>query len=451
MTQCAAVDLLALAPDVLAKAKRAGADDADVLLLEGTDFSVTLRQGEVETLTDAGSRGLGLRVFVGHRTANVHTSDLSGPAIGALVETAVDLARATGEDEAAGLPDECPPIEPVDLDLFDPALAALPTEARIELARRAEAAAMGAPGITNSFGARYDSGETLLVLANTRGFIGSYRRTSASLSVVPVAERDGAMERDHWYTAASFLADLEAPEAVGEKAAARTLRRLGARKIPTCEVPVVFDPETAQELLTALFDAVSGDAIFRDSSFLKDRLGEQVASPLLTLVDDGRRRRGLGARPFDGEGLATRRNVPVEQGVLRYYLCDTYSARKLGTRPTASARRGLGGDPGVGSMDLCFAPGATPPGEIVAEVERGLLVTDLMGFGVDVVSGDYSQGAFGYWIEKGRVTHPVHEITIAGNLAQMLKDVDAVGNDVVFRGSSAAPTLRIRRMTVSGS
>jgi PmbA protein len=405
----------------------------------------------VETLTDAGSRGLGLRVFVGRRTANVHTSDLSGPALGALVAQAVELARATGEDDAAGLPDECPPLDPLDLDLFDPALAALPTEDRIALARRAEEAAAAAPGITNSFGASYGSGETLLVLANTRGFSGSYRRTSASLSTVPVAEREGAMERDQWYTAASFLADLEAPEDVGRKAAERTLRRLGARKMPTCEVPVVFDPETAQELLGALFDAVSGDAIFRDSSFLKDRLGEQVASPLITLVDDGRRRRGLGARPFDGEGLATRRNVPVENGVLRYYLCDAYSARKLGTRPTASARRGLGGDPGVGSMDLCFAPGNTAPEEIVAGVERGLLVTDLMGFGVDLVSGDYSQGAFGYWIEKGRVTHPVHEVTIAGNLAQMLLDVDAVGNDLVFRGSSAAPTLRIARMTVSGS
>lgn len=451
MTQCAAVDLLALAHDVLDQAKGTGADDADVLLLEGTDFSVTVRKGEVETLTDAGSRGLGLRVFVGRRTASVYTSDFSGPALRALVQTSVDLARATGEDAAAGLPDECPPLEPVDLELFDPALAALPTPDRIALARRAEEAALKAPDVTNSFGASYGSGETLLALANTRGFAGSYRRTSASLSVVPVAERDGAMERDHWYTAASFLADLEAPEAVGQKAAERTLRRLGARKIPTCEVPVVFDPETAQELLTALFDAVSGDAIFRDSSFLKDRLGERVASPLITLVDDGRRRRGLGARPFDGEGLCTRRNVPVEEGVLRYYLCDTYSARKLGTRPTASARRGLGGDPGVGSMDLCFAAGATPPEEIVGGVERGLLVTDLMGFGVDLVSGDYSQGAFGYWIENGRVTHPVHEITIAGNLAQMLKDVDAVGNDLVFRGSSAAPTLRIRHMTVSGS
>jgi PmbA protein len=259
------------------------------------------------------------------------------------------------------------------------------------------------------------------------------------------------MERDHWYTAATFLSDLEAPEAVGEKAAARTLRRLGARRIATCEVPVIFDPETATELLTALFDAISGDTVYRGASFLAGRVGERVASPLLTLVDDGRRPRGLGSRPFDGEGLPTRRNVPVEEGVLRHYLCDSYSARRLSTKPTGSAQRGLGGDPAVGPMNLSFAPGATPPEQILGEVERGLLVTDLMGFGVDVVSGDYSQGAFGYWIDKGRVRHPVHEVTIAGNLREMLLEVDAVGNDLVFRGATASPTIRVRRMTVSGS
>ena len=445
------MDHEALAQDVLRQARARGADEADVLLLESTEFSVTVRRGEVETLTDSGGRGLGLRVFVGRRTAHVHTSDLSPAALAALVAEAVEMARVTGEDEFAGLPDETPAPEGVDLELLDPAVAALPTESRIALARRAEAAALAKAGITNSFGASYGSGETRFVLANSRGFKGSYRRSAASLSVVPVAEAEGAMERDHWYTAATFLGDLEPPDAVGEKAAERTLRRLGARKIATCEVPVVFDPETAQELLSALFDAISGDTVYRGASFLAGRLGERVASPLLTLVDDGRRTRGLGARPFDGEGLPTRRNVPLEEGVLRHYLCDSYSARRLGTRPTGSARRGLGGDPSVGSMDLCFAPGRTPPEQIVGEVERGLLVTDLMGFGVDVVSGDYSQGVFGYWIEKGRPVHPVHEVTIAGNLRQMLLDVDAVGNDLVFRGASASPTIRIRRMTVSGS
>jgi PmbA protein len=216
-------------------------------------------------------------------------------------------------------------------------------------------------------------------------------------------------------------------------------------------VPVVFDPDSAAEILGTLFSAISGYAVFRNATFLKDRLGEEVASPLVTLVDDGRRVRGLGSRPFDGEGLPTRRNVPVERGVLRHWLCDSYSARKIGARPTGSARRGVGGGPSVGAGNLFFEPGTSSPEEILGGVARGLYVTDLIGFGVNVVTGDYSQGAVGHWIENGRLTHPVHEITIAGNLREMLRDVDAVGTDLVFRGSSAAPTIRVRRMTVSGS
>jgi PmbA protein len=229
------------------------------------------------------------------------------------------------------------------------------------------------------------------------------------------------------------------------------LRRLGSRQVATCEVPVVFDPDTAEELLGHLFRALSGYSVFRGATFLKDKLGQRVASPLLTVVDDGRRPRGLGSRPFDGEGLPTRRNVPVERGVLRHWLCDSYAARKLGARPTGSARRGVAGGPSVGAGNLYFEPGTSSPEEIVAGVERGLYVTDLIGFGVNVVTGDYSQGAVGHWIEGGRLTHPVHEVTIAGNLRDMLRDVDAVGSDLVFRGSSAAPTIRVRRMTLSGS
>jgi PmbA protein len=215
-------------------------------------------------------------------------------------------------------------------------------------------------------------------------------------------------------------------------------------------VPVVFDPDNAAEILGTLFSALSGYAVFRNATFLKDHLGEEIASPLLTLVDDGRRVRGLGSRPFDGEGLPTRRNVPVERGVLRHWLCDSYSARKIGARPTGSARRGVGGGPSVGAGNLYFEPGTSSPAEILAGVTRGLYVTDLIGFGVNLVTGDYSQGAVGHWIENGRLAHPVHEITIAGNLREMLRDVDAVGTDLVFRGSSASPTIRVRRMTVSG-
>jgi PmbA protein len=446
------VDYRDLADHLLRRARALGADAADVLVAEGTDFSVTVRKGEVETLKDAGSKALGLRVFVGRRTASSYTSDFSPPALETLVGETVDMARVTGEDAAAGLPDEAPPAEEIDLGLFDPSPAALPTKERIERARRAEAAALAvSPEITNSQGGTYGSDEGFVVLANTNGFMGSYRSSGVALSVVPVAERDGHMERDYWFTNGRGLGDLLEPEEVGRIAAERTLRRLGARKVPTCEVPIVFDPETAAELLGTLFRGLSGYSVFRNATFLKDRVGQQVASPLLSLVDDGRRPRGLGSRPFDGEGLPTRRNVPLENGVVRHFLCDSYSARKIGARPTGSARRGVGGGPSVGAGNLSFEPGPTPPEQIVGEVERGLYVTDLIGFGVDLVSGDYSQGAVGHWIEKGRLVHPVHEVTVAGNLQQMLLDVDAMGNDLVWRSSSASPTLRIRRMTVSGS
>jgi PmbA protein len=445
------MDYRDLAADLLRKARASGADAADVLVGEGTDFTVMVRKGEVETLKEAGSKTIGLRAFVGRRSAISYTSDFSPSALAALVADTVDMARVTGEDPAAGLPDEVLPAEEVDLGLFDPSPAALPTAERIDRARRAEAAALAAsPEITNSQGATYGSGEDQIVLANSLGFSGSYRTSSVSLSVVPVAERDGAMERDYWYTTGRGLGDLIPPEEVGREAAARTLRRLGARKAATCEAPVVFDPETAAALLGQVFRALSGYSVFRNSTFLKDRVGQQVASPLLTVVDDGRVPRGLGSRPFDGEGLPTRRNVPLEAGVLRHYLCDSYAARKIGARPTGSARRSVAGAPTVGSANLSFARGETPPEEIVAGVERGLYVTDLIGFGVDLVSGDYSQGAVGQWIEKGRFVHPVHEVTIAGNLRQMLMDVDAAGTDLVFRGSSASPTLRIKKMTISG-
>ena len=445
------MDYRDLAAEILKAARARGADAADLLASEGTEFSVTVRKGEVETLTEAGSKALGLRVFVGRRTASTYTSDFSWPTLDRLIDEVVAMARATSEDAAAGLPDEMIPPEEVELGLFDPSALELPAAERIERARRAEAAALEIPGIVNSQGASWSSGEGSLLLATTRGFVGGYRTSSVSLSVVPQAEKDGQMERDHWYTAGRGLQDLEPPEQVGRTAAERTLRRLGARQVKTAEVPVVFDPESASEILGTLFSAISGYAVFRNATFLKDRLGQEIASPLVTLVDDGRRPRGLGSRPFDGEGLPTRRNVPVERGVLRYWLCDSYSARKIGAKPTGSARRGVGGSPSVGASNLYFEPGTLTPEAILGSVERGLYVTDLIGFGVNVVTGDYSQGAVGHWIEAGRLTHPVHEVTIAGNLNDMLKDVDAVGSDLVFRGGSASPTIRIRKMTVSGS
>ena len=434
------------------RARAEGATDADALVVSGTDFSVTVRKGEVEKLTDAGSKALGLRVFVGKRTATSYSSDFSTSALTRLVAETVAMARVTGEDAAAGLPDETEPFDSADLGLHDPSPAALLTAERIERARCAEAAALAvSPEITNSEGASFGSGEDEIALANSRGFGGSYRASSVSMSVAPVGERDGQKERDWWYSSGRGLGELLAPEEVGRIAAERTLRRLGARKVKTAEVPVVFDPETAADLLGHVFGALSGYAVFRGATFLKDRVGEAVASPLLTIVDEGRKPRGLGSRPFDGEGLLTRRNVPLENGVLRHFLCDAYSARKIGARPTGSARRGVGGGPSVGAGNLCFAAGETKPADIIGGVDHGLYVTDLIGFGVNLVTGDYSQGASGLWIENGQLAFPVHEVTIAGNLKQMLMDVDAVGTDLEWRGSSASPTLRVKKMMLSGS
>jgi len=445
------MDHAELAADLLKLATTHGADAADLLIAEGTEFSVSVRRGKVETLKDAGSKALGIRVFFGKRTATAHTSDFSTAALEGFVRDAVDMARVTGEDDAAGLPDEMVPAEEIELRIHDPSAATLPTDQRIEMARRAEAVALETPGITNSHGSSYGFGEGRVLLANSLGFVGSYRSSSCSLSVVPVAERDGLMERDHWYTLGHGPGELSSPEEVGRIAAERTLRRLGARQVPTCKVPVISAPETAASILGQVFSAMSGYSVFRNATFLKDRLGEVVASPLLTVVDDGRKLGGFAARPFDGEGCPTRRNLPLERGVLRHYLCDWYSARKIVASATGSARRGIGGGPSVGAGDLHFEPGATPPEQIMAEVERGLYITDLFGFGVDLVSGDFSQGAVGHWIEGGRLEFPVHEVTIAGNLKQMLVDVDAVGSDLEFRGSVSSPTIRVAKMTVGGS
>ena len=441
-----------LGAELLRKARAEGADAADLLIAESTDFSVTVRKGEVETLEEAGSKALGIRLFVGRRTATVHTSDFSRTALDELVREGVAMARATGEDSAAGLPEEVYPAEDLDLGLFDPELPNFPTDERIEWARRAEAAALAFdPAITNSQGGSFSLGTGSVLLANSKGFMGSYEGSSVSLSVIPIAERDDAMERDHWYSSGRSVRELASPEEVGRIAAERTVRRLGARKVKTQRVPVIFDPETAGEIAGTIFPALSGYSVFRNATFLKDRIGEAVASPLLTLVDDGRRPRGFGSRPFDGEGLPTRRNTPIEKGVLKYYLCDSYSGRKINARPTGSARRGISGGPGVGASNLYFEAGTTAPETLVSDLSRGLYVTDLIGFGVNLVTGDFSEGVVGHWIENGKFTHPVHEVTIAGNLKEMLADVDGVGTDLVFRGSIASPTLRIKQLTVSGT
>jgi PmbA protein len=316
---------------------------------------------------------------------------------------------------------------------------------------RAEAAARALdPRIANSEGSQVASGFRRATYASSAGFAGSYESASHSLFCEPLAQQDGAMQRDYWMTAARRLGALEDAGAVGRRAAERALRRLGARPVPTCEVPVIFEPMVARSLLAQLAGCVSGGAIYRDASFLKGRLGERIASELVTVVDDGRLPGGLGSRPFDGEGLPTRRNVLVSEGRLQTWLLDTYTGRKLGMASTGNASRGAAGAPAPGPTNLWLEPGKLPPEEIVRRTERGLLVTELIGMGFNPVTGDYSRGAAGLWIEGGRPVHAVEEITIAGHLGAMLEAIDLVGSDLVWVGAIAAPTVRVARMTVAG-
>jgi len=453
------LDLESLATDVVALAVKAGASDAEAVVREGDEFSVNVRMGQVETLKESGSRGLGLRVFLGTRSATTSTSDLTSEGIRQLVDGAMALAKVTEADPSAGLPDtaEFGSI-PGDLHLYYDDVYSLDGPERIEWARRAEAAALAAdPRITNSDGGSFDAATGRKVLANSRGFVGGYRTSYAGVSAAPLAmDANGQMQRDGWWSGARCFAHLETPEAVGAEAARRTLRRLGARKVPTQRVPIVFAPEVARSLIGSVFEAASGDSIWRHASFLAGKLGEPIAAPNLTIVDDNAMllpngAGGFGSSPFDGEGLPSLRTVVVENGVLRNYLLNTYTARKLAMKSTHNASRGLAGTPGIGCGNLYLEPGEQSPEEIIAAIPAGLYVTSLMGFGVNVVTGDYSRGATGLWIENGQLTHAVEEVTIAGNLAQMLMNVTAIGNDLKFRGSVASPTLRIDGMTIAGA
>ena len=454
-----AIDLESLAADVVARAVKAGATDAEAVAREGDEFSVNVRLGEVETLKESGSRGLGLRVFLGQRSGSASTSDLTPEGIRQLVEGALALAAVTEADAFAGLPDagEFGAV-PDDLHLYYDDVYSLGGAERIEWARRAEAAALQAdPRITNSDGGSFDAATGRKALANSRGFHGSYRTSYAGVAAAPLAkDADGRMQRDGWWSSARRLSNVESPEAVGAEAARRTLRRLGARRVPTQRVPIVFAPEAARTLIGSVFEAASGDAIWRSASFLAGKLGEAIGAASLTIIDDNTMLLpsgvgGFGTSPFDAEGLPSQRTVVVENGVLRNYLLNTYSARKLGMKSTHNAARGLTGAPGVGCGNLYLMPGDGTPEEIIGAVTAGLYVTSLMGFGTNLVTGDYSRGATGLWIENGQLTHAVEEVTIAGNLAEMLRNVTAIGNDLIFRGSVAAPTLRIDGMTIAGA
>ena len=367
------------------------------------------------------------------------------------MDEATRLASLTAGDPLAGLPDPGEMAAAIpDLDLDDPDGHGGSVEEKVATANRAEEAAFAVdPRITNSEGAEFSDRRAEYVYATSHGFTGGYRTSSFGLTVSPVAAADGQMQRDYWYTFARKRSRLDSPEEVGRIAARRALRRLGARKVKTAEVPVIFDPETAASLIRTLAAAAAGPSLYRGASFLLNRLGKRIASSAVTVVDDGTLPQGPGSRPFDGEGLATRRTVVVHEGVLESYLLDSYSGRKLGLPSTHHAARD-GSGVTVATTNLYLTPGTVSPEELIASVKHGLYVTELIGFGVNMVTGDYSRGAVGLWIENGQLAYPVEEVTVAGNLLEIFEAVDGVGNDLVLRSRTSAPTVRVACMVVAG-
>lgn len=445
-------DLREVAARVLDGARKGGATGADVIVREEHSLSVGVHLGAIDKLKTARERALGLRVFFGARSAVTSTSDFSAASLDRLVEDTCALARATAEDPASGLADaaEMAPEVP-DLDLHDPEGDRLSVEDPIDRVRRAEAAALAVdPRVSNIEGAEWDGGSSRTAFANTHGFVGEVERSGFSLYVAPIAQENGAMHRDWHFTAGCKLSQLEAPEDVGRKAAERALRRLRARKVPTCRVPVIFDADTASSLMGHLAAAVSGSALYRGASFLIGKLGGTMGPARLTVIDDGTLPSRMGSTPFDGEGLAAQRTVVVDGGVLSSWLLDSYSARKLGLRSTGNARRGISDGPAVGAHNFYLAPGPATPEDLIRSVKSGLYVTELIGFGVNPVTGDYSRGAAGIWIENGELTYPVEEITVAGNLLDMYARIEAVADDLDFRRTITSPTLLIGEMTVAG-
>jgi PmbA protein len=446
-------DLKALAQDIVQRAMKSGATAAECVIREGDEFSTLVRLGEVETLKESGSKSIGVRVFNGKRAASTHSSDFTPAGLDRMLKSAIELAKITSEDPFSGIP------EPSqlgslsgNLDLYSTDVYSLPGEERIAYARRAEKAALDFdPRIKNSEGGSFDAATGHKILANSHGFVGEFRRSYCSVAAIPIAQDEkGGMQRDYWFSVARSLDRLESPEHVGKTAAERTLRRLGARKVKTQEVPIIFDPLVATSILGHIFEGVNGDSVYRGASFLAGKLGEKIAAPQVTVIDDGTIVGGFGTSPFDGEGIPTRRTVVIENGVLKSYVLNTYTAKKLGLQTTANASRGLAGTPGIGPGNYFLQPGARTPQQLIGDVKEGLYVTEFLGMGVNLVTGDYSRGASGIWISGGELTYPVEEITVAGNLKDMFLNISEIANDLEFRGSVASPTIRIDGLTVGG-
>lgn len=430
-------------------AKVAGANAADGLLVESISANVSYRLGKLEDIERAESADLGLRVFVGKRVAFVSTTDFSPDAIDALPGRAVAMAKLAPEDKFAGLapPDLLVKTIP-DLDLEDTAEPSADT--LIGRARDAEGAAMAVPGVTNSEGGGASFSRSAVSLATSDGFYGHYAGTSHGIGVAVLAGEGVNMQMDHDSASARHGTDLDRAEAIGKRAGERAVARLNPRKIKSQPVPIVYDPRVSNGLIGHLAGAISGASIARGVSFLKDKMGQKIFATGVNIIDDPHRRRGLRSKPFDGEGVANIRRALIEDGTLTTWLLDCASARQLGLTSTGHAGRGTGGPPSPAPTNLYMEAGKATPEELMTDIKSGFYVTELMGMGVNSVTGDYSRGASGFWIENGKLSYPVAEVTIAGNLKDMFLHL-VPANDLVFRHAANAPTVRIEGMTVAGA
>lgn len=441
-------DVLNLLEDLIRKAKGAGADAADAVLFDSASLSLSQRLGKTEKLERSESGDLGLRVFVGKRQAIVSSTDRSAKALDELVERAVAMARVVPEDPFTGLadPDQLARDFP-DLDVLD--LSEPTAEILIERARIAEETALAIDGVTNSEGADAGWSRSTIAIAASNGFKGSYGVSRQSLSVSVLAGTGTGMERDYDYDSKVYGSDLRDPAAIGREAGERAVRRLNPRRVKSCKVPVVFDPRVSRGILGHLTGAISGPSIARGTSFLKDKMGQQIFAAGITIVDDPHVKRGLRSRPFDAEGIATSRRNLIEDGRLTTWLLDLRSSRQLGLSTTGHAARGTSGPPGPAPANVYMAPGTKTRDALLAEIKDGFYVTDLMGMGVNGVTGDYSRGASGFWIENGEIAYPVNELTIAGNLKDMFLNMEPA-SDLELRFGMDAPTVRIDGLTIAG-
>src|SRR5919202_478874 len=440
--------LARLMQDLVEAARRAGADAADAVAVIDTSLSAQVRLGRLEETQRSEETELGLRVFVGRRQAVASTSDPRPEGFSALAERAVAMARVAPEDPYAGLaPAERLARNAPDLDWFD--VSPPSADELTNRALRAEEAARAVPGVTNSGGASAGYGMGGLVLATSEGFVGAYRATMHSVSVSAIAGEGTGMERDYDFAMARHVADLEPAEVVGRRAGERTVRRLKPRKVESRRATVVYDPRVASSLIGHLAGAANGASVARGTSFLKDRLGERLFGAGIRITDDPGRPRGLASRPFDAEGVAAAPLALVEDGVLAHWLLDAASARELGLETTGHARRGAGSTPSPGITNLTLMPGAVSPEALLRDVHEGLYVTELIGSGANLVTGDYSRGAAGFWIENGELAHAVSEITVAGTLPEMFRAM-VPANDLARRRAVNAPTVAVEGMTIAG-